>query len=460
MTNSLFITGSGGFIGRRFLERLESSKYETAYCLELDLHRLDWLPSGNGKFHPIQADLLDVQKYSAQLEECDTIVHFAAATGKKVSRQAYFNVNALGTKVLVDEAQRLGVRRILHLSSIAVKYPDKLHYYYAQSKEESEKAVTSSGLSYTILRPTIVIGENGPVWNSLTKLARLPVIPLFGGGKAKIQPIYLDDLVDLLLEILDGNNFNNQVIELGGPEVITFETFLSEIHHSIFNKSGRKLRLPYRLSKQGLAILERPFSGILPINAGQLSAFGNDGVIADNDLVERNAPRMKSVKEMITLVVNREKEKQKTDHLMHECKIYSRYLINQEPSTYIQREYLKAHHCDTALSLNSTNRFDEFLVRFSTRGTFAARMADAYANLFYKNALLRRKIILMLAILECVAPYAAVFDVPESSSPVKIIFRLGWRALLFVFALTLAMVVLIPAQIYQSRASNNHVGGN
>lgn len=459
MANTLFITGSGGFIGRRFLQRLELSQYKAAYCLDLDIHRLDGIPSRDGKLHPIQADLLDVQKYSSQLKECDTIVHFAAATGKKVTKQAYFDVNVLGTKVLVTEAQRVGVERILHFSTIAVKYPDKSHYYYAQSKEDSEKAVIASGLSYTILRPTIVIGENGPVWNSLSRLARLPVIPLFGGGKAKFQPIYLDDLVDLLIEVLEGNNFHNQVLELGGPEVITCETFLSEIHQSVYDRPGRKLRLPYHLAKQGLAILEGLFSSILPVSAGQLSAFGNDGIIAKNDLVERSAPRMKSVKEMIALVVDREKEKQKIDRLLHECKNYTRYLISQEPTTYIQNEYVKAHQRNPALSVDPANRFDEFLVSFSTKGSFAARMVDAYANLFYKNSLLRRKIILMLALLESVAPFAAVFDAPESSNPVGIILRLGWRGFLFVLALSLALVILIPARIFQSQAPNSQAGG-
>ncbi len=459
MANTLFITGSGGFIGRRFLQRLEASNYRTVYCLDLDINRIQGLLSHNGNINIIQADLLDVQKYASQLKECDTVVHFAAATGKKVTKQAYFDVNTLGTTVLVNEAQRVGVKRILYLSTIAVKYTDKSYYYYAQSKEAGEKAVISSGLSYTILRPTIVIGENGPVWNSLARLARFPVIPLFGGGKAKIQPIYLDDFVDLLVEVLEVDNFHNQVLEIGGPEVISFETFLSEIHQSVYGSPGRTLRLPYHLIKRGLAFFEGPFSGILPLSAGQLSAFGNDGSITDNELFIRNAPKMKSIKEMIGLVVVEEKNAEKSEHLERECKAYTRYLIGNEPTAYVTGKYLQAHQLNPALKTDPVNRLDKLLLSFSSKGSFAAQMVDAYANLFFKDSLFRRKIILMMALLESATPFDADFDTPETSSPIGIVSRLGGRGLLFILALSLALAVFIPARIILSRTTKSHDGG-
>src|SRR5690606_26234591 len=114
----------------------------------------------------------------------------------------YFAVNDRGTADLVQSARNAGVRRLLYVSSIAVRFGNLNVYPYAASKLRGEQHVRESGMSFQIVRPTIVLGHDGPSWQALAKLARLPVTPVFGSGQTRAQPIDADDLAQCLAELV------------------------------------------------------------------------------------------------------------------------------------------------------------------------------------------------------------------------------------------------------------------
>ena len=303
--SSLLITGSTGFIGRRVIERLNPTRYEKVYCMSrCPRPGLSWLSNRN-KFELICADILDPKSYRSYLPLTNTVVHLAAVTGKRTQKE-YFAVNGEGTNILLEQCKQAGVRQFLHMSSIVVKYSNKSRYYYAQSKELAEFAVRQSGLPYTIVRPTIVIGPGSPTWRGLLRLAGMPIIPILGRGKTRIQPIYVDDLVNCVLSILDEDVFRNATIELGGPEQITFKNFLTTIHRLRYGKVPRTLHLPVAPLVFALSVFEKPLYSVLPMTAGQLCAFYNDGVICPNALFEYHKPQMKGIDEMVKLVLRDE----------------------------------------------------------------------------------------------------------------------------------------------------------
>jgi len=295
---SLFITGSSGFIGRRLLHKIDSVRYKKVYCLSRSPSGGLESLSNRVKFQPIQASILEPKSYASYLSLSDTVVHLAAVTGKRPPEE-YFTINSEGTKVLLEQCKRAGVRRFLHISSIAVKYPEKWLYYYAQSKELSETAVKESGLSYTIVRPTIVIGRDSATWKGLFKLATMPVIPIFGNGRSLIQPIHIDDLVDSLITILNLDIFRGDTIELGGPEPISCQDFLSKVHRLYRGEEPRTIHLPLTPLLFCLSILQKPFYSFLPITVGQLSSFKHDGTIESNHIFEQHKPNMKGIDEIL-----------------------------------------------------------------------------------------------------------------------------------------------------------------
>ncbi|MDT8302504.1 MAG: NAD-dependent epimerase/dehydratase family protein [Sedimentisphaerales bacterium] len=303
MNRTLFITGSSGFIGKHLLRRLPLNQYEHIYCLSRNQTELTKEFSQREDFHFIQGNLLEPVTYESQLAAADTVIHLAAVTGK-AKRQEYFDVNTDGTATLVEKCKTLGVKHFLHTSTIAVKYANVKYYHYAQSKQLAEEIVRNSGLEYAIIRPTIVLAKDASIWQSLLDMASKSLIMIPGSGLVKIQPIYVDDLIDCILYILSEQLFENKALDLGGPEVLTFESFLRQIHRGGSQKEPRVVHLPLGLMRGCLGFLEKCVGSGLPVTAGQLSAFGNDGLADDNGVTGHHREQMKGVEEIVRLLTH------------------------------------------------------------------------------------------------------------------------------------------------------------
>ena len=198
---TLFITGASGFIGRHLIRKISHLDFKKIYCLTRQVKEATQKLPKYVNMELLEGDISDPKTYAEALASSDIVIHLAAKTGKAKPAE-YFDVNSKGTELLVDHSKRLGVQFFLYVSSIAVKYQEISKYYYAQSKLRAEEIVRVCGLDFTILRPTIVIGEDGTSWQSLAKLARKPVIGIFGDGSPKIQPILVDDLVHCILTVI------------------------------------------------------------------------------------------------------------------------------------------------------------------------------------------------------------------------------------------------------------------
>src|SRR5262245_19577839 len=271
MPDSVFITGASGFIGRHLLARRDSKKFKALYCLSRRTPRTIQAPVSDN-VHVIQGGLSDAEVYAPYLRASDAVIHLAAVTGKAPVHE-YFATNVAGTKFLIEQCQRWGVAHFLYVSSIAVSYPNLTRYYYAHSKQQAEEAVRSSGLHYTILRPTIVLGKDAPAWNNLLQLARGPIIPLCGDGRTKIQPMHADDLADVVWSLTYEGIFPNDAFDIGGPEIVTIEEFLRQIVQVCYRRTAWVVHIPSGLWAPLLTYAEKCFYSLMPFNTGQFSIF-------------------------------------------------------------------------------------------------------------------------------------------------------------------------------------------
>jgi nucleoside-diphosphate-sugar epimerase len=459
MADSLFITGATGFIGSKLINGVIPTRYEHVYCLSRRNHQKIFVDNQNDRIKFIQGGLFDSDAYFSFLAKSNTVIHLAAATGK-ANRDEYIRTNTVGTKFLINQCEQAGVKNFLFISTIAVNYLDKSNYYYAQSKEQAENAVKNSRLAYLIVRPTIVIGEKSPLSKTLFKIANAPIIPVFGDGKILIQPIFIDDLVECLLFILRKNNFANEILELGGPEKINFENFFVWIHELSLQKKSKILHIPLNKLKSILSNLEDHFYSYLPINVGQLSAFSNDGTIHENWLYDQFAPRMRNVKEMIRLVISTNQRAAGLSKLVQECKIFTDYLIKKDPNKYIIEKYCEAHAVSKIFNDLSLHPFDLYLLNLSMKNTIYTKLIDAYTSVFKKDALFRKKMVLLIAILENSALSYQSFEGPEKPGIFNFGLKLFIHGIIFVLSLLTAFVLLTPAKIYFSTRPNLSYEGN
>ncbi len=140
------------------------------------------------------------------------------------------------TCTLISAAKNAGVRRIVHVSIANPSLQSPLGYY--KGKAQLERAVFDSGLSYTILRPTVIFGLEDILINNIAWFVRrFPVFGIPGDGSYRIRPIYVEDMAQLISDAVDREA--NTVLDAVGPETFSFE----ELVRLIAAQVGRSVRL-------------------------------------------------------------------------------------------------------------------------------------------------------------------------------------------------------------------------
>lgn len=413
MPSGIFVTGGSGFVGSRVLAGL--------LALGRPVVALDRSGSLAARhITVVRGDLLEPDTYRPSLRSCDVVIHLAAATGRATAEE-HQRVNARGTAVLLDECRKAGIAKMLFVSSIATTFPENQGYHYADAKRRAEESVSRSGLRYRILRPTMIHGRDAPNLKSLETLARLPVIVLPGTGTVRVQPVDVDDVARSIVETVREDRFENEIVELGGPEVLTMEELLQRIRATHTGQRGRVIHVPLGLLRVPLRAAEAiGLVRLLPISAGQLSSFQFDGFTMD-----RRSRRLGA--------------------LDAECRVFTRYLLRREPDEYVLDKYSAARQAVPALGPDG--RFDESLLAFAAFGPSFARMADSYASLFYRTAALRKRLVLLLAILETRPPFHHTIDrTLEGSMPI-LISRMGLSATGALLNLVAGTLLFAPARI-------------
>ncbi len=134
------------------------------------------------------------------------------------------------TKILFAAAREAGVKRVVHVSITNPDASSDLPYF--RGKAELEAALVGSGLSYCILRPTVLFGKEDVLINNIAWAIRhLPVIGVFGSGDYRLQPIYVDDLAQAAVEQAMGDG--REIIEAIGPETFTYRELIRRVGAAI-----------------------------------------------------------------------------------------------------------------------------------------------------------------------------------------------------------------------------------
>ena len=151
------------------------------------------------------------------------------------------------SRVLFDAAAREGVGRVVHFSVANASAESRLPYF--RGKGQLEELLMQSGLSYSIIRPTLVFGEGDLLLNNMAwALRRFPVFPVFGKGDYRVQPIFVKDLV--AQAVAAGAQGDNFVADAAGPERFTFE----ELLHLLASAVGARAKLVHTPPSLGFAM--------------------------------------------------------------------------------------------------------------------------------------------------------------------------------------------------------------
>lgn len=105
------------------------------------------------------------------------------------------------------------------------------------------------------------------------------------------------------------------------------------------------------------------------------------------------------------------------DSLCQECAVYTRYLVDCEPSPYILQKYAEAFAAGRPLANLNNSGFDTLIEKISIKNTLFTRAIDGYCKLFYRTSRVRKKLMLLLAILETQTTTAQIIDTPDNKNP-------------------------------------------
>jgi uncharacterized protein YbjT (DUF2867 family) len=133
-------------------------------------------------------------------------------------------------------AAAAGVRRLVYFSVSNARHDSSTAYFRA--KAQAEQAVRASGVSYAILRPTLLYGEGDILINNMAwTLRRLPLFGVAGDGRYRVQPVHVGDVADLALEL--ARRDDNVEFDAAGPETFEFD----DLVRAVASAAGRRARL-------------------------------------------------------------------------------------------------------------------------------------------------------------------------------------------------------------------------
>jgi uncharacterized protein YbjT (DUF2867 family) len=183
------------------------------------------------------------------------------------------------TRKLVNAAKAAGVRRIVHISITNPSADSHLPYFWG--KAANEKTVIDSGLSYAILRPTVLVGDEDILINNIAYLLRRsPFFLLPGDGSYKLQPVHVEDVAALADEAVCSRD--NYIVDAVGPDIFTFKEMVQLIGKKI---GARRLLVPF---PPRLALLAAQFVSLF-VKDVVLTPEEVDGLMADL-LVSKDPP--------------------------------------------------------------------------------------------------------------------------------------------------------------------------
>lgn len=267
---NVYLTGATGFVGSYVLPELVRSGH-TVRCLVRGKPR--HLSVERAEVEQVEGSITDPTSLEGTMDRCDAVIHLVGIIDEKPSKGVTFeSIHYEGAKAVVNEATDAGIPRFILMSANGAR-PDGVSAYQ-RTKWKAEQYVQNAGFEHwTIFRPTLIFGDPGPENPEFaSRIARqlvkpFPVLPIFGDGEFKMQPISIEEIAAAFVQALTLEAANGRIYPAGGKEVMTYKEMLDRITDGIGHARKRKIPQPMALARPAVHTLGR--IGLLPITPDQ-----------------------------------------------------------------------------------------------------------------------------------------------------------------------------------------------
>ncbi len=235
---NILIAGATGAVGKELMKALNSSEYQVRLlarsAMKLEQSRI-------AEANIFIADARNRQALKRSCEGIDVVISAVGASVQlaltKDSNANYFDIDFQANKNLLEEAKRAGVKKFIFVSAFGANEHSSLAYFGAHAAFENE--LKYSGLNYAIIRPTGIFY----IFEEFVKMARRGIIPLFGNGSARTNPVHESEVAAVCIKAISATETE---VDLGGPEVFTRRE-ICEMCFAVVNKKPRFISYPIGL---------------------------------------------------------------------------------------------------------------------------------------------------------------------------------------------------------------------
>ena len=240
------VTGAYGFSGKYIARRLLDLEHDVI-TLTNSPHRANPFGESVKAFPYNFSKPLELEN---SLRGVDVLIN---TYWVRFNKPPYFSFAqaVVNATVLFDSAKRAGVRRLIHIS---ITHPNRCSDLpYFRGKAEIEEHIKETGLSHVILRPAVLFGREDILINNIAwALRTLPVFGIYGDGRYRLQPIYVDDLAAAVVARVEGEA--NETVDAIGPETFRYRGLVEMIAREI-GSQAMIVSMPPMLAFQGVRVL-------------------------------------------------------------------------------------------------------------------------------------------------------------------------------------------------------------
>ncbi len=232
---NILVFGSTGFIGRSLTKRLLQNG-DKLICPVRNASRVkrNILSGDIGQIEIIEFNIHNLEEIKSLIANSDLVINLIGILYEK-NNLSFELVHYLLPKKIANYCE-LYKKPFLHVSGLGSTFQTKSNYLI--SKKMGEEFIENNNTNHIIVRPSTVYGEEDNFFNLFGKMAKiLPFLPLIKNGMTKFQPIYVNDLSLLILNLLNKfEKYKNSNIAAVGNEIFTFKEILSHIFFSLKKK--------------------------------------------------------------------------------------------------------------------------------------------------------------------------------------------------------------------------------
>ena len=269
------VFGGSGFLGRQIVKRLAADGADVRVAVRHP-ERASFLAEYGtaGPISAIRADVWEEASVGAAVEGSEAVINMVGHYVER-SKATFEATRGRGALHVARASAIAGVQRLIHISGVGSD--QKSDSPHGRARGIGERLVKEAFPAATILRPSVIFGREGGFLNRLAVLARvLPVMPLFGAGETKLQPVFMGDVAEAVAKALAAPATVGRLYELGGPRVYTYK----ELMQLVLARTGRKrllMPVPY-VAWKALAASTAPLPS-WPISRNQLELMQQDNVV-------------------------------------------------------------------------------------------------------------------------------------------------------------------------------------